>query len=334
MSPKEKKFTGILVGVTVLCAGGLYVVAGKGTSRYDAAKQQYDTLASEINSMQNLALFPSQQNLQAKQKAVIDFKTNAEQLAAKLQAKRPKSIDNTDPQTFTDTLVKTAEATMKAYGAVGLVADDNKGGLPEGFYLGFEDYVSTPAQGAATGILAYELNAIREAHAILAAAKPAKLLNFHREKLAEEKGASYTPVAGTPYRALPFEIAFSGPESSVRDFINGLQSSKDHFFVIRSMRILNEKQEAPKPSDVEFDVKANKGKDGAAAGGVFDSADAFVLPDDPKPAEGETKAPASEVAAPKADTSRILQQVLGTENVQVFLRIDALLFDAPAATSK
>lgn len=330
MTPKEKKFTGILVGATVILAGGLCFVASSASSRYDAAKEQFDSLTGEIGSMQNLPLFPSQQNLQAKQKAVADYKADAEQLAAKLQAKRPKSIDNTDPQTFTNTLVKTAEATMKAYEAAGLSADDKSKGLPEDFYLGFEDYVSTPAQGAATGILAYELSAISEVHALLAAAKPARLLNFHREKLVEEKGETYKPAAGVTNRSLSFEISFSGPESCLRDFVNGLQSSKDHFFAIRTMRVRNEKQEAPKASDVEFDTKASQSKEGSAAGGIFDSADAFVLPDDSKPAD----APAAAPAAPKADTGRILQQVLGKENVQVFLRIDLVLFDAPAAASK
>lgn len=340
MTSKEKKFTGILVGASVLCIGGLYVVAGKGSSRYDTAKEQFDALTGEINNMQNLPLFPSPQNLQAKEKAVADFKANADQLASKLQAKRPKSLDNTDPQTFTDTLVKTADATMKAYAAAGLTTEK---GLPKGFYLGFENYVSTPAQGGATGILAYQLSAISEVHALLAAAKPAKLLNFHRQPLSEEKNEPYTPVAGQSYRALPFEISFTGPESSMREFINGLQSSKDHFYVIRSMRVVNEKQEGPKASDVEFDVKPAAGA-GGAAGGIFDPGDAFVLPEDPQPAAGGAAAPGAAPTppepapapepAPKADSSRILKQVLGSENVQVFLRVDLLLFDAPAPATK
>jgi hypothetical protein len=332
MTPKEKKFTGILVGATVLCAGGLYFVAGKGASRYDAAKEQFDALSAEINSMQNMTLFPSQQNLQAKQKALSDFKTEAEQLAAKLQAKRPKSLNNTDPQTFTNTLVKTAEVAMKTYAAAGLTTDDSNKALPKGFYLGFEDYVSTPAQGAATGILSYELAAISEVHVLLAAAKPKKLLNFYREKLVEEKGETYTPVAGSSSRKLSFEISFSGPESCIRDFINGLQSSKDHFFAIRTMRVHNEKQEAPKASDVQFEDKSSKSKEGSAAGGIFDSADSFVFPEDSKPAGAAPAAPAT--AAPKAETGRILQQVLGKEDVQAFFRIDLLLPDAPAAASK
>lgn len=341
MTSQEKKFIGILAGVSVLCIGGLYVVAGKGSSRFDAAKESFDGLTTEINGMQNLPLFPSPQNLEAKEKAVADFKKEAEELAKKLQAKRPKSIDNTDPQTFTDTLVKTAAATMKTYADAGLTTD-GAGGLPKGFYLGFEDYVSTPAQGAATGILAYELRAISEVHGLLAAAKPAKLLNFHRQPLSEEKNEAYTPIAGQSYRALPFEISFTGPESSMRAFINGLQSSQDHFYVIRSMRVMNEKQEGPKASDVEFDAKPAAGA-GGAAGGIFDPGDAFVLPEDPPPATGAAPAPgatpapeaAPEPEAPtKADSSRILKQVLGSENVQVFLRVDLLLFDAPAPATK
>jgi hypothetical protein len=337
MTPKEKKFIGILAGITLLCGGGLYVVAGKGTSRYDMAKDQFDTLTGEIANMQKLPLFPSQQNLQAKQQELEAYKAEAQQLAAKLQAKRPKEMVNTDPQTFTNTLVKTADAALKAYAAAGLTTDDSQKGLPKGFYLGFEEYVSTPAQGNATGILGYELTAINEVHSILAAAKPKQVLNFHREKLIEEKGEAYVAPAGATYRALSFEVSFAGPESSVRDFINGLQSSKDHFFVIRSMRLTNEKQEGPKASDVEFDEKPAAGEAGAAAGGVFDPGDAFVLPDDPAP--GADPAPAAdpkpeEEKAPVADTSRILKQVLGAEKVQAFFRIDLLLFDAPAPASK
>jgi hypothetical protein len=187
-------------------------------------------------------------------------------------------------------------------------------------------------------------------HALLAAAKPAKLLNFHRQPLSEEKNETYTPVAGQAYRALPFEISFTGPESSMREFINGLQSSKDYFYVIRTMRVVNEKQEGPKASDVEFDVKPAAGAGAATGGGIFESGDAFVLPEDPPPAAGGAAAPGATPAqpepapapepepepepAPKADSSRILKQVLGSENVQVFLRVDLLLFDAPAPATK
>jgi gas vesicle protein len=351
MNSKEKTFIGILAGVTVLCAGGLYLLAGKSGKRIDAAKEEYTNLSDEITKMENLTLFPTAQNLANKEKEVAAYQANAEQLAKQLQAIRPAAITNTDPQTFTNTLVKTAEATMKAYAAAKMTVEGETGALPRGFYLGFENYTSTPAQQGATGILAYELGAISEVHALLAAAKPAKLLNFMRAPLPEEKNETYAPTPGIPYRTLPIEISFSGPEKSMREFINGLQSSKSHFYLIRTMRVKNEKQTGPKSSDVQFEKPSDK----PAGGSIFDSIDAFTLPDAapapapapgpegaapapapgaaapaPAPAPGAEAAPAAD-PAPKAETGRILKQVLGSENVEVFLRIDILLYDAPAA---
>jgi hypothetical protein len=333
MNSKEKTFIGILAGATVICVGGLFVFAGKGTSRVETATEQFTTLSEEINKMQNLPLYPTAQNLTNKEKELAAYQANANQLAEKLQAMRPAQINNTDPQTFTNTLVKTAEETMKAYEAAGLTVEGETGPLPRGFYLGFENYTSTPAQQGATGILTYELAAISEVHSILAAAKPVKLLNFMREPLPEEKNQPYTPTTGVPYRALPFEISFAGPESTMRNFINGLQTSKSHFFVIRSIRVMNEKPTGPKASDVEFEVKAPKAADGAVGGGAFDGFDNLIAPDaapvpEGAPAVAEPPKPKEE---PKGDSSRILKQVLGAENIQVFLRVDILLFDAPAA---
>lgn len=347
MNPKEKTFVGILAGVTVLCAGGLYYFAGQGSSRFDAAKEQFTTLSDEIGKMENLPLFPTVENKESKEQAVAAYQAEATQLAQKLQAMRPTTMPVSDPQTFTNTLVKTAEETIKTYAAAGLSVDGDTGSLPRGFYLGFEDYTSTPAQQGATSILTYQLGAISEVHSLLAAAKPVKLLNFMRAPLEEEKGGSYTPVGGRPYRALPFEISFSGSESSLRNFINGLQTSKSHFYVIRTIRVKNEKQTGPKASDVRFETAKAPG--GTPGGSIFDDIDSFELPAPDAPAAPVVDAPAPDGAAPapeaeaappapapptvKADESRILMQVLGSENIEVFLRVDILLFD-PAPEPK
>ena len=338
MNSKEKTFIGILAGATVICAGVFFMLAGKSATRTEAAKEKHAALSSEIKKMQNLPLFPTEDNLEGKENELEIYQANAAELATKLQAYRPIAIDSIDPQTFTNTLVKTADATMKTYAAAGMKAEGDKGALPRGFYLGFETYTNTPAQQGATGILAYQLSSISEVHKLLAAAKPAKLLNFMREPLPEEKNIMYEPINGAPYRILPFEISFSGPESSMRDFINGLQSSKSYFYVIRTLRIKNEKLVGPKASDVQFNTKPAK-----ASGGV-EGFDAFELPDAaPAPAPGaaepgaavpapEAPAPEAPEPTPVADSDIILKQVLGAENINVFMRVDVLLFDAPADT--
>lgn len=339
MTPKEKRFVSILAGITLVCVGGLYFFASKGGSRFDTAKEEFDAVDSEIKSMEGLPVYPTQDNLEKKEAELKAYSANAAELAQKLQALRPAKLDNTDPQAFTDLLVKTADATIKAYQDAGLSSEGDNGSLPKSFYLGFEDYTSKPAQQGATGIMTYQLGAIAELNAALAAAKPSALLNFRREVLPEEKNEAYKPTPGVPYRTLPIEIAFAGPESTLRNFINGIQSSKQHYYIIRSMRLRNEKQDGPKASDAQFEAPAKEGDAAAPGGGIFDSGAAFVLPGEAAPAApAEAAAAPAEAAAPEkkeeapADGSRILQQVLGQENVKAFFRIDIVLFDgAPAA---
>jgi hypothetical protein len=342
MTPKEKRFISILAGITVVCVGGLYFFASKGSSRFDAAKQQFDAVDSEIKSMEGLPVYPTEKNLALKEAELKTYSANAEELSKKLQALRPANLENTDPQAFTDLLVKTADASIKAYQTAGLSSEGDNPSLPKGFYLGFEAYTSTPAQKDSTGIMTYQLGAISELNAVLAASKPSALLNFRREALPEEKNEAYKPTPGVPYRALPIEVAFAGPESALRAFINGIQSSKQHYFVIRSMRVRNDKQEGPKASDAQFEAPAKEGADaGAPGGGIFDSGAAFVLPGESAPAAPAEAAAAAAPAAAEpekaedapADSSRILQQVLGQEDVNAFFRIDIILFDGAPATA-
>ena len=323
MTAKDKSFIGILAGVTVVCVGGLYYWASQSDSRYDAAKEGYTNVTIEIADMEAIPLFPTEKNKAEKEKALDDYKADATQLAEKLKAFRPKEIKNTDPQTFTDALVKMAADTKAAYTAQGLLVD----AIPKGFYLGFESYTNTPAQQGATGVLAYELAAIAEMHGVLASAKPAKLLNFYRQSLGEETGKAYTADKGAAYRALPVEIAFSGSEKSLRGFINGLNSSKKYFYLIRSLRIMNEKQTGPKASDVQFDTAKAAAPGGAVGGGVFGEGSAFVLPSEEPAAPAGDKPAEVKPEEKSKSTEQILKQVLGSENIEVFLRIDILLFE-------
>jgi len=341
MTPKEKRFISILAGITVVCVGGLYFFASKGSSRFDAAKQQFDAVDSEIKSMEGLPVYPTEKNLALKEAELKTYSANAEELSKKLQALRPANLENTDPQAFTDLLVKTADASIKAYQTAGLSSEGDNPSLPKGFYLGFEAYTSTPAQKDSTGIMTYQLGAISELNAVLAASKPSALLNFRREALPEEKNEAYKPTPGVPYRAMPIEVAFAGPESALRAFINGIQSSKQYYFVIRSMRVRNDKQEGPKASDAQFEAPATEGADAdAPGGGIFDSGTAFVLPGESAPvAAAEAAAAPAATAEPektedaRADSSRILQQVLGQEDIDAFFRIDIVLFDGAPSTA-
>lgn len=325
MTSKEKSFVGMLAVTSIACIAGLFFWAREGASHYDEAKDKFATISADISRMAKISPEPTAENLTGKDKALTEYKKSATELAGKLNAFRPEVLANTDPQTFTDTLVKVAGETKKAYEEIGLKTEGEDAGIPKTFYLGFESYTDTQAKGDATGLLAYQLGAISELHASLAAAKPHRLLNFHREPLAEESAKAYVVKPGVPYRPLPVEVAFSGSEKSLREFINSLQTSKKYFYMVRSIRVLNEKQSAPKASDVQFGkASPATGANTAPAGGIFDTA--FVLPGEEPAKPSPAAAPATAPASNSNDSGKILEQVLGSENIEVFLRIDILLF--------
>jgi hypothetical protein len=109
-----------------------------------------------------------------------------------------------------------------------------------------------------------------------------------------------------------------------------LQQSQKYFYAIRTIRIVNEKQDAPKASDVQFDDEAESAEEATAEPAAVGTT--FVLPEEGEPAAAAA-APAEETAEPVGN-ERILKQVLGAENIHVFLRIDVVLFDEPKPATR
>ncbi|MEI6178372.1 MAG: hypothetical protein WCS43_15880, partial [Verrucomicrobiota bacterium] len=101
------------------------------------------------------------------------------------------------------------------------------------------------------------------------------------------------------------------------------------FAVIRTIRISNTKKDPPRTGDAKFETTAS-GRP-AESNNIF-----FETPSAPQPpavpggaaTSGAAPAPAPAPAPPPktADTGRILAQVLGNEELHVFIRLDFLSF--------
>ena len=125
----------------------------------------------------------------------------------------------------------------------------------------------------------------------------------------------------------------------MRKFLSSLDDSGKYYYVVRSMRVTNEKVKAPTATDAQFSTdEAEAAADGAApAGDPFGGGGGFVLPgDEPAaPAEDAAAEPAADAApaAPAEGSDElILKQVLGSEKINAFLRIDIIqFFDATKA---
>lgn len=311
---KDNKFMAALVGGTLMGAILLYVAGSAGIKKYDEAKVKYDEDAAQAADFEKLPLYPTTKNKNEKSKALGDYRKAVESLQGAFEPFRPKEIKNITPQEFTNRVLAANSEVRKAFG-------DSGTSVPEPFFMGFERYKTSLASGKATGILDYQLVAIKELMLALAKAKATDLKNVHRPNLPEEDGRAYTPAATVAARPFPLEITFTGTEKSAREFLSAVAKPDSHYFVIRSLRITNLKKEPPRAADAKFE-KAAADKPAPGAGEFF--GEAIVLP-----AEGAPAAPAAAdaPAAPKpADSSRILAQVLGNEKVQVFVRLDLLEF--------
>ena len=352
---KDNKFAAMLGGITLLVAIVIFYVGWTYRGKYGKALQAYQDAATEVEEFENLPLYPSDANRDGKTKALNEYRTAITGLQAAFEKFRPKEIKDSTSQDFTGNAKSANAVVTKAF-------DDAKTKYPEGFFLGFETYSSgLLAPEKATPILNYQLDAIKELMLALAKAAPFQLQNLCRPKSPEEEGGKWIPGTDDACRALPLEVTFKGTEKSAREFMDALANSPTHFYVVRTLRIANEKLGTPpKKTDSKFEVAPPAGGTGKGAVDPFGGAAGFVLPTEepppppaagtgpkpatpgtgPKPAPaGSGTTPATPVApvppaapatpAPAAKppaSGRILNQILGDEEIQVFLRIDVLQF--------
>jgi len=331
---KDNKFlvalgSGTLVGLILI-----FLVGSKGATRYQQAKEDFDASAAEVKDFESRPLYPRQENCDGKHKALAEYRQATEALQTAVAGFRPKELKNISPQDFTNQLKAVDEEVRKAF-------EDSGTKLPDPFFSGFENYKTSLAKSEATGILEYQLAGIKQLMLALAKANVTELKNLYRPLLPEEGGREYKPQDSDVARLLPLEITFSGPEKAVRAFFSALIKLHGQYVVIRSIAVTNTKKDPPRSSDAKFDKPAAPPP--TAADDVFGGG--FVLPgeepktDDKKTALGTAPkktvpgtapplapAPAPAPAPAVADSSRILSQVLGNEEVQVFVRLDIMQF--------
>lgn len=316
---KDNKFIAALGGGTLAGAILLFIAGFHGLNKYEKTKEEFEATSTEASGFEKLALYPKAENHDGKRKSLDDYRLAVGSIQAAFEPFRPKEIKNITPQEFTTLLLAANSEIRKAF-------EDGGTTVPEPFFVGFERYKTSLAPGNTTGILDYQLAAIKNLMLELAKAKPAALRNLYRPNLPEEDGQAFTPAATAVARAFPLEITFIGHEESARQFLSAIAKPENHYAVVRSIRITNDKKDPPRAADAKFDKSAEEtpaaGAD--ASGGGFGGG--FVLPGEETPAAAPEK-PAPPAAAPKpADSGRILSQVLGSEQVQVFVRLDILQF--------
>lgn len=314
---KENKFISVLAGITLVIVGALYFVGSTKATEYDEAKEKFDEANSEATSFESMALYPKTENKAGKTKALDEYRKAVVDLQTTFEKFRPAELKNVSSQSFTGALKEADEELRKAFEQSGTE-------IPDAFFVGFERYRASLAPERNTGILSFQLQAIKDTLLDLAKAAPSALLNLHRPNLAEEDGQTFTPGPDDAARPLPFEITFIGSESSAREFLSSVTKLEKYFITVKALRVTNAKKDPPKAADAKFDAAPTAASANPAAT-TTTTGGGFSFPDSETSAEAETPTAAVAPTAP-VNSGRILSQVLGNEEVQVFVRLDVMQF--------
>jgi hypothetical protein len=333
---KENRFEAGMLVVVVLISVVAYLFGGKQGAAYQEHKEGYGVAANTVTQLRQKKPFPNPDNVKKYQVEIDGYRTVIEDLQGKLLAYRPAEFKKILPSEFIDRLNAARTKLAGEFTANGIEFDEK-------WHLGFESYTSGPPHDDATKYLDYQLDALTSLFESLVVSKPSALINVYRKPMPIEKGdsmdggsATPTPSRGRPrgprqaattpppFYRLPLELTFKAQEPAARKFIAAVASNKDYYFVIRSMRIQNEKRsKAPKKDDVEFDAPV-----GVGVGDTFDNSFDNELIPEGDPPEGDPVDPASDPVLPdeEEEGERVLGQVLGAEEVFIFLQLDLLLF--------
>jgi hypothetical protein len=292
---RQNRFLGTFLIAFGLCTLGALWFFFSAKSDWDEASERFSNTSAELNRLETLAPYPSGPNLRKMKAHAEDYATALAKLKDELKM-RVVPLAPMAPNEFQSHL-------RIAINAVTDKARANKVKLPDKFYLGFEEFASALPNEAAAPLLGQELVQIEWLVNGLLDARVEGLTAFRRTPSREERGTPALPTAtpaagGKPVAANLFErnvveLTFRSTPATARKVINQIAGTNQHFFIIRLLRVRNEKEKGP-----------------------------------PRDTAGETAASSipSPSPAPKATPAAALNFIVGNEKIETTARIEIVRF--------
>ena len=310
---QENKFVAGVLGATVVVSGVLFYLGYSARSEAEEIRGNANNAVAETNRLKLKQPFPTSDNKQLVITKVKNFTREAIAFQDSLIAFRPAEMPKLSPNAFGAKVSEHRGSLAKYYSDKGVAL--REGGKEVTF--GLEAYAGGQmAKTDATRVLNYERKALEWMFKKLADAGPDSLDNVYRTAINEEANAAAVPKGKgkkssrnsnkkrgsgkitSVYRSLPIEVTFTGTEKALKEFIKELSNAEEYFFITRSVRIRNLKNESPDVSEGAF-------KEAPVAIDGFGGAD---------------------FTAVEATGQPILKQVTGTEKIKVHLKLDLALF--------
>jgi hypothetical protein len=232
---RENPFLGRLLigfGVCLLSAVWFFFSA---KSDFDEASTRFANTALELHRLEQLAPYPSEDNLRKMKAHAEDYASALAKLKDELKL-RVAPIAPMMPNEFQSHLrVATNAVTDKARA--------NKVKLPDKFYVGFDEFASALPNETAAPLLGQELVQIEWLVSSVLDARVESVTGFRRAPLREERGET-RPTTNLLERNV-VELTFVSTPAAARKVINQIAGASQQFCIIRVLHVRNEKDKGP-----------------------------------------------------------------------------------------
>jgi hypothetical protein len=299
----RNRLLGVLLAIAGICTLGVAWFGLSTKSDWDDAAIRLKQTMAELNRLERLAPYPSEENLRRMKKDADDYASALALLKDELKAKI-LPLAPMAPNEFQTRL-------RRAMTAVEEQARANNIRLPDKFYLGFDDFASALPSESAAPLLGQELAQVEWLLATLLEARVEALTSFRRISLPDEHGMSAPAFSSTSRKSGAIdpvgpqlverrvvEATFVSSPAAARKVLNQITQTSQQFFIIRLLHIRNERDKGPLR-----DVGAEK-------------VDVVTLP---------SSEPAGSAGA-KPHTTAALNFIVGNERIETSARIEMVRF--------
>ncbi len=283
-----------LIGLALVTLAALYFLF-HARSQADQAVARFQETVMEKNRLERLDPFPTEANYRTMKLHLENYGTTLDKVKQEL-VRRVLPVPPLAPNEFQSHL-------RQAMLAVSEKARANQVNLPDNFALGFEEFTSAlPATDVAPQ-LGQELSQIELLMRILVDARVDSVTSLSRVPVSAGAGPGATPARGQAAVAAEagpkfveqtaVTVTFLSAPSAARKVLNQIASSNQQFFIVRLLRVRNEKEKGPARERAAGQTATAKSQGTAAA----------------KP-------------APNA----VLNFIVGTEHIETSARIELVRF--------
>lgn len=196
----------------------------------------------QLRTLQTRKPFPNQQNLETTKATLEEYVAEIGKLRDEV-TKLELPVPEISPESFQDNLRQVVSEIEKRAAEVGTQ-------LPKDFYMGFDNYKSNLPTPRTAGLLSRQLKAISIVINRLLELKVDEIVTVTRPNLPEEASAQGKETTPPIVTKSPFEVVFRSDQGKARMALNTIESSRQVFFILRSVMIENSQLLGPSRYEV------------------------------------------------------------------------------------